>query len=55
MKREDLLLTFSIIGSTAAVLSMMFTASIALKCNGKLVRAMERRLGMKIAEEKLKK
>lgn len=55
MKREDLLLTFSIIGSTAAVLSMMFTASIAMKCNGKLVRGIESFFGLKIAEEKPKK
>jgi hypothetical protein len=50
MKHDTVILTLTIIGTTASVLSMLFTASIALKCNGKVVKSIERRLGIKIAE-----
>ncbi len=50
MKRENVILTLTIVGTGAAVLSMLFTATIALKCNGKIVKHLESKLGIKIAE-----
>lgn len=50
MKRENVILTLTIAGTTAAVLSMLFTATIALKCNGRIVKYIESKLGFKIAE-----
>lgn len=52
MKHETVILTLSIVATTATILSMLFTASIALKCNGRVVKAIESKLGIKIAEEK---
>jgi hypothetical protein len=44
------MLIISIIGASASLASMFFTASIALKCNGKLVRKLEEKFGFPIAE-----
>lgn len=50
MAHEKTMVILSIIATTCSVASLVLTASIALKCNGKLTRKIESFLGMKIAE-----
>lgn len=50
MKRDNVILALTVIGTSASVLGMLFTATIALKCNGKIVRSIERTLGVKISD-----
>ena len=47
---EKTMLVLAIVGTTATLASMLLTASIALKCNGKLTRKLESFFGIEIAE-----
>jgi len=46
------MLILTIVGTTTSIMSMLFTASVALKCNGKLTRKIEEFFGIEIAENK---
>ena len=48
---EKIMLALTIVAALASVSSMVFTASIAMKCNGKLTQKIERWLGIDIAEK----
>lgn len=50
MEHDKKMLLLTIVATTASVTSMILTASIALKCNGKLVRKIEDFFGIDIAE-----
>ena len=54
MSHEKAMFIISIIATTCSIASLVFTASIALKCNGKLTRKLEKVFGMEIAEIKNK-
>lgn len=47
---ERTMLFISIAAATASITSMILTGSIALKCNGKLVRKLENFFGFPISE-----
>ena len=47
---ERTMLILSIAGVSASIASMILTGSIALKCNGKLVRKLETFFGFPISE-----
>lgn len=50
MAHDKTMVILGIIATTCSVASLVLTASIALKCNGKLTRKIEEFLGMKISE-----
>jgi hypothetical protein len=50
MAVDKTMVILSIIATTCSVASLVLTASIALKCNGKLTRKIEEFLGMQISE-----
>lgn len=50
MATDKTMIILSIIATTCSVASLVLTASIALRCNGKLTRKIEEFLGMKISE-----
>jgi len=45
------MLILGVIATTCSVASLVLTASIALKCNGKLTQKIESWLGIEIAEQ----
>lgn len=52
MKREDVVLTLSIVGTVACVVSMFFTASIALKANDRIAKKLEKVLRVRFSEQR---
>lgn len=50
MAADKVMVMLSLIATTCSIASLILTASIALKCNGRLTRKIEDFLGMKIAE-----
>ena len=50
MNHDKTMMLLAVIATVASVSSMVLTASIALKCNGKLTRKIEELFGIEIAE-----
>ena len=51
MSHDKTMLILAIVATTCSIASMVLTASIAMKFNGKLVHKVENFLGIEIAEK----
>ena len=50
MAHDKLMVVLAVMATTFSMASMLFTASIAMKCNDKLTRKIEEFFGCEIAE-----
>ncbi len=51
MDKQKAMFYMTIVGTTACVFSMLFTASIALKVNGKIIRGLENMMHVSITDD----